>query len=43
MLAHLEEMKTTMIEPFISPEVDEGDPNNFGGVYSPGWCVAQPE
>ena len=40
MIERLEEIEKTMIAPFSGPEVDEGDPDNFGGVYSPGWCTA---
>ena len=43
MTARLRSLQAGMIPPFVSPEVDEGNPEYFGGYYSPGWCVANEE
>ena len=29
-----------MVKPDIAARLDEGNPANFGGVWSPGWCNA---
>ena len=42
LLARLEEYKNTMIEPDVAAEVKRGNPWNFGGLYSTGWCKAEP-
>lgn len=30
------------VPPFKRPVDPSGDPRNFGGAYSPGWCTAEP-
>ncbi len=42
MLLRLYELEAGMIEPDIAAQVADGNPNNFGGVFSPGWCNAEP-
>ena len=32
--------KAGMVAPDIAPRLDEGNPFNFRGVWSPGWCNA---
>ena len=43
MLKRLDQLEATMIPPDVAPESKKGNPNNFGGVFSTGWCKAQPE
>ena len=40
LLAQLVSSKAGMVAPDIAPRLDEGNPINFGGVWSPGWCNA---
>ena len=40
MLAHLLSSKAGMVAPDIAPRLDKGNPFNFRGVWSPGWCNA---
>jgi hypothetical protein len=42
MLKRLDAYEATMIEPDVAPEIADGNPNNFGGFLTPGWCEAQP-
>ncbi len=42
MLLRLHELEVGMIDPDISEEVEAGNPNNFGGTFSSGWCNAEP-
>lgn len=30
------------IPPHMAEESEAGNPNNFGGFFSPGWCTAEP-
>ena len=32
-----------MIPIDVTPEVKEGNPNNFGGFWGPGWCQSEPK
>ncbi|XP_059085957.1 arylsulfatase I-like [Tigriopus californicus] len=43
MLAKLARFDASMIPPNIKPEVASGNPNRFNGIYTPGWCQAQPK
>ena len=43
MLRRLDQLEATMIPPDVAPETKEGNPNNFGGFFSTGWCEAQPK
>ena len=38
--AQLVSSKAGMVAPDIAPRLDEGNPINFRGVWSPGWCNA---
>ena len=38
----LEEYRLSMIPPHIADETKEGNPSNFNGVWSPGWCESEP-
>ena len=38
----LEEYRLSMISPHIADETKEGNPSNFNGVWSPGWCESEP-
>ena len=40
LLAQLVSSKAGMVAPDIAPRMDEGNPINFRGVWSPGWCNA---
>ena len=40
LLAQLVSSKAGMVAPDIAPRLDEGNPINFKGVWSPGWCNA---
>ena len=40
LLAQLVSSKAGMVAPDIAPRLDEGNPINFRGVWSPGWCNA---
>ena len=42
MLQRYEEYESTMIPPNLSPEIDEGSPIHFNGVWSSGWCKSEP-
>ncbi len=42
MLLRLQELEAGMIAPHSSACTKAGSPENFGGVFSPGWCNAEP-
>ena len=41
-LTRLNEIRVTMIKPDVAQETERGNPWNFGGFYSSGWCQAEP-
>ena len=42
MMKKLAEYQSTMIPPHIANEIKEGNPNNFNGAWSSGWCESEP-
>ena len=38
----LDKLHATMIPANVHAQVSAGNPANFNGVYSPGWCYSQP-
>jgi len=40
--AKLAEYEATMIPPDTTSEIVDGNPANFGGVWSTGWCDSEP-
>lgn len=40
--ARLSKYSKTMIKPDIGAEIQAGNPNNFGGFFTSGWCKAEP-
>ena len=40
--AKLEAYDATMIPPNSEPDVEEGNPNLYGGVWTTGWCDSRP-
>ena len=40
--ARLAEYEATMIPPDTTSEIVDGNPANFGGVWSTGWCDSEP-
>lgn len=42
LLNRLHELEKRMIPPDVALEIPEGNPNRFGGVFSSGWCKAEP-
>ena len=43
LMERLEKYLKSMISPNIKDEIEEGNPNNFGGFWSPGWCQSEPQ
>jgi arylsulfatase A-like enzyme len=42
MKVRLQEYQSSMIPPHTAAETTKGNPSNFGGVWSPGWCESEP-
>lgn len=42
MLKKLAKFDASMIPPNVKDQVDSGNPKHFNGVYTTGWCQAQP-
>ena len=41
MKMRLEEYQSSMIPPHTAFDTKQGNPSNFGGVWSPGWCESE--
>ena len=42
MLQRYKEYESTMIPAFTADEIEEGNPINFNGIWSSGWCKSEP-
>ncbi len=43
LLLRFEQFAKNMIPPDIAREEEKGNPSHFHGVYTSGWCKAEPD
>ena len=41
-MKRLEGYRKSMIAPDVAPDSEKGNPKQFNGTFSPGWCRPEP-